>query len=827
MTVLCATLFVLCNISLSHKKAYAIPLTGKVVSVAGKPIPFASITVKGGPQGTTANAEGDYRLDLPPGNYTLICGHVGYRRTEARITLTAAPQRLDFTLHIQELTLGEVTIRPGGEDPAYAIMRKAIARRNFHRSRVGSWSCDAYVKGLLRLAQYPKSFMGQKIAFEDADTARERILYLSETIAKVRYKQPEGQRVEVVSTRVSGRSDAFGLGSPQPISFYEETVRLPAALNPRGFVSPLADNAIYFYRYRYQGAFAEDGRLVNRIQVIPKRSYEPLFSGYIQIIEEEWNIHSVDLLLTKSSQMELLDTLVVQQTYAPAKGGPYMLQSQALLPSFRQFGFQARGHFISVFSNYVIDPAFTAKSFGRTILRYDSASNRRSSDEWNRLRPIPLLPEEQRDYLRKDSLERRRQDPQYLDSLDRVQNKITFSSLVLTGQNVVRRRDSTRLSINPLINNVGFNTVEGWMARLVATLTKDLPGRRRLTLVPVLRHGFGNGRTNLYASLRYRYGAGFARELRLSGGRRVLQYNEANPVSLFSNTGNTLFFGNNFLKIYEARTAEVSHSAGLGHGLSLQAGLQYQARHALANTDTSRYWGRYPSKLRYTSNWPLAASSAVMPDHQALLATLSLTWRPGSRYIEFPDRTITVSNGSPLFVFSYTYGLPEILGSDVDYGRWRLTVRDDWPLGLAGTLRYRLATGGFTHQPRLEFPDFRHFNGNQVVKAGEYLNTFQLAGYYALATRDRLYAEAHLEHDFGGALTNKLPLIRKLNLRLLTGANVLMTSSSGHYAEAFAGVDNLLKVFRLDFLYARDPTGSSRTGIRLGVRGVDAFFQED
>lgn len=805
----------------------AVPVTGKVRSESGSPIPFASVSVKGGSQGTTSNAEGDYRLDLPAGTYLLLCGHVGYQRQEIRVTVSDKPLTRDFTLRLQELTLGEVRVRPGGEDPAYAIVRNAIRTRESHRNRIDSWGCDAYVKGLLRLGGFPRSFMGQKVEFEDGDTTRkERILYLAETIAKVRYRKPEGQRVDVISTRVSGRSDAFGLGSPQPISFYEENVRISSALNPRGFVSPIADNALFFYRYKYQGAFSEDGRLVNRIQVIPKRPYEPLFQGYIQIVEDEWNIHSVDLTLGKTSQMEFLDTLVVQQSYAPVRGGVYMLQSQTLLPVFRQFGFQANGHFITVFSNYELEPGIAKGSFGRTILKYDTGSNRMPTEYWDRIRPIPLLPEEQLDYTRGDSLERRRRDPAYLDSLDRRQNRVSLNGLLLTGQSFVRRKDSLSLFINPLINNIGFNTVEGWMARFSTTLTKDLPGRRSLSFKPVLRQGFGNGRTNLYASLRYRYGTGLARDIRVAGGRRVLQFNDANPVHLMSNTVNTLVYGNNFLKIYESAFADVSHTAGLKHGFTIQTGIRYQSRHLLQNTDTTTFWRRDDTRRRYTPNLPAEAAGIGMPDHQALLATVNLTWRPGTRYIEFPDRTISLSGRAPILSLSYTRGIRG-LGSDVDFGRWRLTVRDDIPLGLAGTFRYRLAAGGFLHVNSLQFPDYRHFNGNQVLNAGEYLNTFQLARYYELATRDRLYAEIHAEHDFGGAISNKVPVVKKLNLRLIAGTNALLTRREGNYWELFAGIDNILKILRVDAILARDREGQPRTGIRLGIRGIDALLEED
>ena len=42
-------------------------------------------------------------------------------------------------------------------------------------------------------------------------------------------------------------------------------------LNPRGFVSPIADNALNYYNYKFLGSFFEDGKEVNTIKVIPKK----------------------------------------------------------------------------------------------------------------------------------------------------------------------------------------------------------------------------------------------------------------------------------------------------------------------------------------------------------------------------------------------------------------------------------------------------------------------------------------------------------------------------------------------------------------------------
>jgi hypothetical protein len=53
------------------------------------------------------------------------------------------------------------------------------------------------------------------------------------------------KKVEVKSTKVSGRSNGFGLGNPNIISFYENSINIGEALNPRGYVSPISDNALF------------------------------------------------------------------------------------------------------------------------------------------------------------------------------------------------------------------------------------------------------------------------------------------------------------------------------------------------------------------------------------------------------------------------------------------------------------------------------------------------------------------------------------------------------------------------------------------------------
>lgn len=802
-------------------------LQGRITDQSGKPIPFASVALKGTTIGTTSNALGAYSLEVPDGAHVVECRHVGYHKESRSIQIDGQDQRLDFTLRIEELTMSAIVVKPGAEDPANAIIREAIRARPGFERQVSGYTCDVYVKGQLRLDSFPLKFMGQKVDLEDGDTGKQRIIFLSETLARLSVKPPDQQTVRVLSTRVSGSKDSYGLADPRVISFYANTVEVSRAINPRGFVSPIADNAFQYYRFRYRGAFFEDGRQIARIEVIPKRAFDPAFNGYIQIVDGEWSIHSLELSINKDAQLTLLDKLVIRQQHMPLPGKIRMLQNQSIIPSVSKFGFQAGGYFSAVFSNYEIDPAFKKSTFGRVILRYDTGSNQRSKNWWDSIRPMPLLPEEMRDFLRKDSLEQLRQQPAYLDSLDSIRNRVTPMSIFLTGQTFVKRSKKISVSLDPLIKYVGFNTVEGAFLRLNGTITRDLGTKKTVSISPSLRYGVGNGHLNPSLSLGFNKRGSANARWTLAGGSNVFQFNGANPISQLSNTTNTLFFGNNHMKIYEARYLNLTHGRTLAPGLSVTGALRYQDRLPLENTDTTTFWGRRAVNMRFTPNRATGWSPNNITRHQALLINLTMRYRPGVRYVEFPDRKEELSSRYPLIALDYVRGIQGVLGSDADFDRWKLSITDNVNFGTAGRFSYRIAVGGFGFSRKVELPDLQHFNGNQLLTAQSYLNTFQLAPYYSLAQDRGQYMVMHLQHELLGAVTNRIPIIKRMDLRMLGGTNILYRSPSDRYIETFIGFDNILNTIRLDWVRSWYADRPGTTGIRMGIRLLNELLSDN
>ncbi|MEO6916844.1 MAG: DUF5686 family protein, partial [Chitinophagaceae bacterium] len=709
----------------------------------------------------------------------------------------------------------------GGEDPAYEIIRNAIRKRKDYLNQFDRFQCEVYIKGQLKLRKFPKKFLGQTVDFDDGDTSKLKMLYLAESVATYSVQKPDKVKIEVTSTKVSGQSDGFGLSQPQILNFYENIVSIGRNLNPRGFVSPIAANALEYYHYKLEGVFIEDGKEVNKISVVARRKFQPAFSGTINIIENDWRIHSLDLQLTKESQMEFIDTLRISQIYVPLQKDIWVIKSQVIYPSIKFFGFDGYGSFVNLYSDFNVAPVFAKNFFGNTYLKYQDSSNKRSSEFWDSLRPVPLLAEETRDYRLKDSVAEVRRSPAYLDSIDRIRNKFNVSALLFTGQSFSRQKKKMSYSISPLIRDINYNTVEGLVINHHSSFRViiDSVGSRRHTLEfdPHLRYGFSNQHVNGSLRTSYNFGSRYFGSLSLTGGKEVFQYNNQSNFTEWNNSFTTIVFEKNFMKIYEAWFGRMDFAKGMGDGFTVRAGIEFQDRMSLDNT--SVYPFRDVKGREFTANYPVDLITKPMDRHQALVANAGISWQPGAKYIEFPDRKINIGSKYPLLTLSYTKGINGLLGSDVKYDKWRFQVTDDINFKLAGLLSYRVALGGFINNDHVEVPDYQHFNGNQSLFAGSYLNTFQLATFYKYSTATELYTTINLEYHFNGLLSNRVPGLRKLKWNLVAGTNAFYVNSNKNYFETFVGLENIFKVIRIDFVQSFSAGEKPYSGIVIGLSG--------
>lgn len=787
-------------------------ISGVVKDEQGNTLPFASVLIKGTSKGVSANNEGVFSLSLNPGKYTLDCRYVGYTSVEKEVTVGASDKIVNFILPIQKLTLKTIIIKQG-EDPAYEIIRNAIKKRSYYQTQVKALQAQVYIKGIVRVNSLPTKIFGKKIPKEDreemgVDSLGNGIVYLTESVTKINAEQPDHFKLEVVSTRVSG-NDGLGFSFPAIISFYNNNVNLATQLNPRGFVSPIADNALNYYDYKFLGSFFENGNEVNVISVIPKRKYEPLFSGTINITENDWRIYSCNLTLTKTSQLQVLDSLRISQIFVPVENDVWLIKNQVLHFNLNQFGVQSEGDFVNVYSNYNIHPDFAKDFFNRVIVTYDTSSNKKPHAYWDSIRPVPLEPAEMRDYKTKDSLFTVKDSlDQNLDSLRKIQGPVTPKQIFWSGvhHNRYNKYHTYLVELSPVLKTLQYNTVEGLAVNPSLVISKNIkPFDTEVKFIADVRYGFNNEHINpwggfifhpiqaLHPDRKFKDFSVF-----IAGGKRVSQFFKESDLDGLSNSLSTLLYGQNYMKIYENYFAKSGFNKKWESGTSFLIEGEYEDRLPVNNTTDFILNDKWLSKL--TPNYPVEILSQQFSRHQAVVVHTAVTFRPGRRYIQFPKYKMAVDSKLPTFTLDYTKGIKKLFGSDVDYDKWAFNIFDDMSMKLAGELKYSLTVGGFLNSKSTFVQDYKHFYSSTSHIADEYVKAFQNVTVYQFSNTASFYAELHLEHHSNGLITNKIPLLKKWNWNLVEGVNALYIHPDTRYEEVFVGLENILKIIRIDLV---------------------------
>lgn len=791
--------------------ANAARVYGKVSNSNGEGLEFASIYVENSNLGATSNEEGLYELFLRPGTYKIVFQYVGYTTQTLEVAVGSEDLLLDVTLETELFMLNDIVIREGDRDPAYAIIKQAQAKRRYYlQEEIKRYECKVYVKGLQRLHEKPDKIMGINI---ELDTG---IVYFSESLSKLSYQAPDDYKEIMIASKVSGDNQAFSFNQATDawLNLYENIGG--KEISERGIISPIASNALLYYRYRLVGAFYEGRQLINKIQVIPRRKFAPAYSGHIYITEDTWRIHSADLQLGKGV-IEFIDSTSIQQVYQPVmlpdSSTTYLPLSQKMNFNLQGFGFKASGYFVFIYSDYEAEPTFPKRHFNREIIRIEAEANKKEADYWEKIRPLPLSEEEKLDYQVKDSIRIIKESKPYKDSLDRKNNRLTLGKLLVFGYNHRNSYDNRNIYLQPIFRTFQFNTVEGLVTDFSLRYTKYDSLRHYWRVEPTIRYGFANQRLQAKLEVDYRFNPIKSGVISLSGGQYVEQLSRIESITPFLNSMYSLLDEQNFMKLYEKAFARLSYRREIKHGLGLFAVAEYAERREMRNHSDYRW--RDVGGREYTPNFILDENiDTRFPTNQALTLGLVLSFQFGQDYVLYPNRKVIMNDRYPNILLNYRKGIPA-LGSDVDYDFLSLVIKDKLPVGMLGEGSLELDGGKFLRREQLSFVDYRHFKGNQTILSNFDFSSFQLLDYYRFSTND-WYFKAHYEHHFNGFLLNGIPFLRRLKWQTVVGGNYLYTEALGHYAELRLGIEHIFKVLRVDFVTAWQAGETLDTRVQIG-----------
>jgi hypothetical protein len=792
---------------------FAYTVSGKVTDEKEEPVPFASVYIKGTTRGTNSNLQGAYSMDLSPGKYEIVFKVLGYKQDIREIEIISSNLVINVKMAPESFLLKEAVISASAEDPAYAVIRQAQKKRKYYLEQVDGFSCDVYIKGEQRILKKPKKIMGMEIDPENEIDSITGMVYLSESVSRFNFKQKDKIREEMVSSKVSGDNKAFSYNqaSDMLFNFYQNVMMVPS-LSERGFISPISGTAMLSYKYKMIGTFYEDGKVINKIQVIPKRKHDAVFSGIINIMDDTWRIHSLELILTKDAQIDFVDTLRINQIYLPVDKDVWMPFSTKFTFNFGLLGIKGDGMFVGVNSNYVMNPDFPKHFFNNEILKVKDDANKKDSSYWKESRPIPLTIEEATDYRKRDSLALIRNSKPYRDSVDRKNNKFKLKDLLL-GYSHSNTFEKKYFNVGGGVSALEFNTVQGLRVGETFNFSKGLENLKRYRIGINLGYGFSNKDFYGSATTSYLYNPQKFASLSIEGGREYAQFNGNNPIAPFINSLYSLLNTQNYLKLYLKNYVLVTHSSELINGLYFTPSLEYSEREPLVNT-TDYTWIK--TKNTYTSNDPRDTSNHgnSFSANQSISLTMKLRYVIKQRYFTAPHVKTVTGSKFPTLLLLYKKGI-SMPGSDVDYDLLSLGLEQNLHLKRLGVTSYLIKAGMFLNTNKMFFMDYYHFNGNQTLFSTFDMAGFQLLGYYTNST-NKQFLEGHLEHNFNGFIFSKIPLIQKLKLNEIIKASILTSDWKNAYAELSAGIQRLN--FRADVVAGFSNQTQVSTGIRIGIK---------
>ena len=96
----------------------------------------------------------------------------------------------------------------------------------------------------------------------------------------------------------------------------------------------------------------------------------------------------------------------------------------------------------------------------------------------------------------------------------------------------------------------------------------------------------------------------------IAGGCTVNQFNPEEPISKLINSISSLYFEDNYMKLYNNEYVQINYGRHVANGIYLDGNLDYQQRKPLFN-NTNLVWIKHEDN--YTSNNPLLPYDYVTP----------------------------------------------------------------------------------------------------------------------------------------------------------------------------------------------------------------------
>lgn len=700
------------------------------------------------------------------------------------------------------------------------LMWKRIVRKKPYndRYRFANFSYELYNKLELDLKNLNKDKLNEmkllkpfKFLLNNIDTtegAPYLPVFLTESISDYYFQKSPLKRREVFrgskTEGINNESVSKLLGGmDQNVNFYSNFIPVFDKL----FVSPISDNGDAYYNYKVTDTQYVGGRRFIHFFFTPRRKGENTFEGDCWVHDTTFAIQKMNLRLDKSANINFMETLSLIQEFQIVNDSIWFLSKDKFVADIAPLGNSKLafiGRKTTTYRNVVLNDTSVVKELAKnkileeTILP-DTARNK-PDEFWTQARHEELNKNEKAVYQMIDTLMK-------MPVFRRYTRTVNF---LATGY-----LNIGNYQIGPWQNWVTGNAEEGMRVRF------DL-GTNRFFNKNAIFHGY----------LAY----GFT-DKRLKGEFDAMYLFNRNPRSyIFASYLNDFDYGQNYYD--EISSDNIFALAIRKPGVPIKFIRLQESR-----VDLFKEW-KIGFSILFSNRHKQYEPVRNLPGKEGFVnkldnpfTTFETSVRLRFAYLEkFVENTFYRSSlGStyPIVEFKYTKGLSGVGNSSYDYSKISAGISNTRKIPPFGSLYFNVFGGKTFGTLPYMFLDVAP--GNEIYYYNRY--AFNMMNRYEFI-HDK-YAGFNVEHNFGNGIFRFIPLTRKLKFRQFWTAKGLWGSLSqenqqlnfvnGHpfkalngktYVEIGTGVDNILKVLRLDFVWRVMPRPlPEKKSQRFGVFG--------
>jgi len=811
-------------------------LTGIVLDAATeKPIQGVTVKLSNTTKSVSTNKEGLFSLPSVPDNWELIFSAVGFKKQLFPMSVAQGRKVLIVRLEDEQQNLEEVVVNApkrkkysNKHNPTVDLIRKVIEKRDGNNAlNTAEGSYREYEKLSMSLSiqneKVDKSRLLKRFDFlkQGTDTLKYpgRTLvpiYMDEKIGQRQLDKAKGNAFILLGenqSRVDQYLDEDGIDEYLDKIYGETNIYdTDVSIGNRRFLSPIATLGPSFYKYYLVDTLKDTKPWHAKIRVEPRNREDALFSGYIYIrLDGTYALDQAELSINEATNINWVRGLNIVLDYSQDQAQRFFL-SRGLLRIDLGIFKDGMGLFGEKVTNRsVLDTAQLtthAKALtGRGVQNPNSI-------DWETARPEKLSKLEQQAFRNIDSLKQSKS----------FKNLMALGSLIVSGY-----YGRGLIEIGSIPSFYSFNPIEGSRFKFGGNTT-DLFSK---TLV---LEGYGAYGTK---DKRWKYNLGATYSF---NGQSVYKF----PVKLLSVKiskevqvpGQDLNFidNDNFLlsfrrgendKMFYLQRRQVEYFQEFENHFSFKVGFFNQI---LSPAGVLEFDRRAFRRGNGEELWTSAF-------------TAELRWAPEEKLYQGKRYRRIIITGKPIFTLAAQLGVKGLLGGDYNYQRFIFNAKKRFYASQFGFADVVFESG--VQFGKVPYPLMIIHRANQTY-------SYQLNSYNLMNSMEFMsdkYTSLLLQHSFNGFLLNKIPLIKKLDLREIASLKVLYGSvdasnrytksfdgmpknpleprlfslSNGPYVEGSVGLSNIFKILRVDvvrrFTYLNNP-GVSPWGIRAKI-GVD------